>query len=224
MYYPHDFHRVKGALHCERVPVARIAEAIGTPVYIYSHQTLVGHVRKLRQAFRQVRPLICFSVKANGDLAILRLLVQHGAGLDVVSGGELYKALQVGCPPERIVYASVGKQPEEIRMALRRGIFCFNVESAPELEVINAIALRLRRTAQVALRVNPDVEAHTHRHITTGTAETKFGIDLATARSLLERYRVFPGVSIIGLHLHIGSQITQARPFLEAIERVRPLF
>jgi diaminopimelate decarboxylase len=219
MYYPHDFHRIRGELYCEQVPVSRIAQAVGTPVYIYSRKTMVEHVQKLRRALRILQPMICFSVKANGNLAILRLMVQQGVGLDVVSGGELYKALHVGCPPSRIVYASVGKQPDEIRMALRSGIFCFNVESAPELEAINRIASRMRRQASVALRINPDVEAHTHRHITTGTAETKFGIDIPTARRLLRHHREFPAVKIIGLHLHIGSQITQARPFIEAIRR-----
>src|SRR3989338_3922506 len=168
MYYPHDFRMKHGELYCEQLPVRRIAEAAGTPVYVYSFRTLVGHLRKLQSAFRTLRPLICFSVKANGNLAILRLLVRHGAGLDIVSGGELFKARQAGCPPSRIVYASVGKTPEEIREALRAGIFCFNVESAPELETVDAIARKMRTTARVALRINPDVEAHTHRYITTG--------------------------------------------------------
>ena len=219
MYYPHDFRRVNGALHCERVPVARIAEAVGTPVYIYSHKTMVDHLRKLQRAFRVVRPLICFSVKANGNLAILQLLVRGGAGLDIVSGGELYKARRAGCPSSRIVFASVGKRPEEIEEALRAGIFCFNVESIPELEAVDQIARRLRRVARVALRLNPDVEAHTHRYITTGIAESKFGIDPGTAIETLRHYQAFPGIRIIGLHLHIGSQITHARPFLQAIRR-----
>lgn len=220
MHYPHDFHRRNGELYCERVPVARIAEAVGTPVYIYSRKTLVDHVRKLRAAFRTLRPLICFSVKANGTLAVLRLLIRQGAGLDIVSGGELFKALKVGCPPSRIVFASVGKRPEEIRAALRAGIFCFNVESAPELETIDRIARRLRTVARVALRINPDVEARTHRYIRTGVAESKFGIDRRTAMALLRRSRDFPGVRIVGVHLHIGSQITESRPFVQAIRRV----
>ncbi len=220
MYYPHDFKRVRGELHCEQVPVARIAEAVGTPVYVYSHKTLVDHLRKLQAAFRTLRPLICFSVKANGNLAILRLLVREGAGLDIVSGGELFKALRVGCPPSRIVFASVGKRPEEIRESLRAGIFCFNVESAPELDAVDRIARAMGRTARVALRVNPDVEAHTHRYITTGVAESKFGIDPRTAVELLRRAETFAGVRIVGLHLHIGSQITQAAPFVRAIRRV----
>ena len=220
MYYPHDFKRIRGALYCERVPVARIAEAAGTPVYIYSHKTLVDHFRKLAQAFRALRPLICFSVKANGDLAILRLLVREGAGLDIVSGGELYRALRAGCPPSRIVFASVGKRAGEIRDALRAGIFCFNVESAPELDAIDRIARQARLTARVALRINPDVEAHTHRYITTGVAESKFGIDPRTAKDLLRRHGALRGVRIVGLHLHIGSQITHAAPFVRAIRRV----
>jgi len=219
MRYPHDFHPVKGALYCERVPVARIAEAAGTPVYIYSYKTLVDHLHKLRTAFRALHPLICFSVKANGNLAILRLLVKEGAGLDIVSGGELYKALRAGCPASRIVFASVGKSAEEIREALHRGIFSFNVESAPELEAIDRIARQMRLVARVALRLNPDVEAHTHRYITTGVAESKFGIDRKTTLALLRHHEAFPGVRLMGLHLHIGSQITQASPFLKAIRR-----
>ena len=219
MYSPHDFHRRGGELYCEQVPVARIAQAVGTPCYLYSRKTIVEHVRKLRAAFRPLRPLICFSVKANADLAILRLVVREGAGLDIVSKGELYKATLVKCPPERIVYASVGKRPDEIETALRQGIFCFNVESEPELEEINAIAGRLRRVARVALRINPDVRARTHRHITTGTAESKFGIDRRTAARLLRTHDAFPWVRFIGLHLHIGSQITEAGPFVEAIRR-----
>ena len=219
MYYPHDFHMIKSELCCEQVPVARIAAAVGTPVYIYSYKTMVDHLRKLQQAFRVVRPLICFSVKANANLAILRLLVREGAGLDIVSGGELYKARRAGCPSSRIVFASVGKRPDEIEEALRLGIFCFNVESVPELEEIDRIARRMHRVARVALRLNPDVEAHTHRYITTGIAESKFGIDPGTAIETLRHYEAFPGIRIIGLHLHIGSQITQARPFLQAIRR-----
>ncbi|MBI3997189.1 MAG: diaminopimelate decarboxylase [Candidatus Omnitrophica bacterium] len=219
MQYPHDFHRVRGALYCERVPVARIASEVGTPVYIYSHKTLVEHLAKLQQAFRALAPLICFSVKANGNLAILKLLVKHGAGLDIVSGGELYKALQAGCPSSKIVFASVGKRPEEIRESLRVGIFCFNVESEPELESIHAIARAMGKVARVALRVNPDVEAHTHRHITTGIRGTKFGIDPKTALAIFRRHSALSGVRIIGIHLHIGSQITEASPFVQAIKR-----
>jgi diaminopimelate decarboxylase len=223
MYYPHDFQMVRGELHCERVALRRIADAAGTPVYVYSYRTLIGHLRKLQAAFRALRPLICFSVKANGNLAILRLLVRHGAGLDIVSGGELYKALRAGCPPSRIVFASVGKTLEEIRAAVRAGIFCFNVESAPELEAIDAIARIMRTVVRAALRINPDVEARTHRYIKTGVAESKFGIDPRTALGLLRHHEAFPSVRLIGLHLHIGSQISQAKPFVQAITRVADL-
>jgi len=219
MYFPHDFQPRRGELYAEQVPVRRIAEATGTPVYIYSRKTLMDHYRKLHQAFRSVAPLICFSVKSNGNLAILKLLVDAGAGLDIVSGGELYKARRVGCPAERIVFASVGKRAEEIRESLRLGIRCFNVESTPELEAIDRIARQMKTRARVALRVNPDVDAHTHRHITTGIAASKFGIDLDTAADLVRHHGGYRGVEILGVHLHIGSQITQAAPFLLAIER-----
>jgi len=220
----HRFHVTQGKLYCEQVPVERIASAVGTPVYIYSYRTLVDHFDKLQSAFRAIKPLICFSVKANGNLAILKILVQRGAGLDVVSGGELYKALQAGCPAHRIVFASVGKTPEEIQAALRVGIFCFNVESVPELELLNAEARAANRLAPVALRLNPDVQAKTHRYITTGTAQAKFGIDLKTAHRLLrDRWRAFPSLRLLGFHLHIGSQITQAAPFVRAIRRVGSL-
>jgi diaminopimelate decarboxylase len=219
MYYPHDFHRMNGELVCEQVRLVRIAGAVGTPVYVYSAKTMVEHVRKLKAAFASVRPLICFSVKANGTLAILTLLVKEGAGLDIVSGGELYKALRAGCPPERIVFAGAGKQREEIREALAHRIGFFNVESEPELEAIDAEARRARRRARVALRLNPDVEAHTHRYITTGVAQTKFGMDARAILRLFARRRAFPRVDIVGLHMHIGSQITRSGPFVEAVRR-----
>ncbi len=220
----HEFRTRQGRLYCEQVPVDRIAREVGTPVYIYSYHTLVDHFQKLKTAFRRIDPLICFSVKANGNLSILKILASHGAGLDVVSGGELYKALKAGCPPERIVFASVGKTPEEIREALRVGIFCFNVESVPELERINEEACNAGKIASVALRVNPDVDAHTHRHITTGVAESKFGIDFETVRELLlTQWASFRSLKLIGFHLHIGSQITSARPFLKAITRIGTL-
>ena len=220
----HEFKARQGRLYCESVPVDRIAQAVGTPVYIYSAQTLVDHFEKLQMAFRRLTPLICFSVKANGSLAILKMLVQRGAGLDIVSGGELYKARRAGCPPSRIVYASVGKQPEEIREALRVGIFCFNVESVSELETISAEAHRLKTVASVALRINPDVKAPTHHYIATGTAESKFGIDVETVQRLvLARWREFPSLRLLGFHLHIGSQIAHAQPFVRAIQRVGSL-
>ena len=217
----HDFKIRSGRLHCERVPVEAIARAAGTPVYIYSRHTIVDHYQKLARAFRALKPLICFSVKANGNLAILKLLVSQGAGLDIVSGGELFRARAAGCPGNRIVFASVGKRPDEIRQALSERIACFNVESIAELAAINAEAGCLGRKAQVALRINPDVEAHTHHYITTGVATSKFGINLELAeREILTRWRRYPHLELQGFHLHIGSQITQAAPFIKAIAKV----
>ncbi len=223
MEYLHDFHRVGGEFYCEQVPVSKIAEAVGTPVYIYSQKTIVEHLEKLQEAFRSLKPLICFSVKSNGNLAILKLLVQRGAGLDVVSGGELFKALHVGCPPSRIVFASVGKTPEEIQAALSHGIFSFNVESVAELEAIQRAAARMRKVAAVALRINPDVRADTHHYITTGIKESKFGIDPESVRRILKRHKELSAIRLMGFHLHIGSQISEARPFVEAIKRVSVL-
>ncbi len=219
MRYPHDFKPVKGELYCEQVPVRKIIEAVGSPTYIYSYKTLVEHYQKLASAFEEIKPLICFSVKANGNLAILKLLVKQGAGLDIVSGGELFKARRVGCPVSRIVFASVGKTNAEIYESVKLGIFCFNVESLPELEAIDKIARQMKKKAKVALRVNPDVDAHTHKHITTGTKESKFGIDIDTAKAILRNHKRYTGVHMIGLHLHIGSQITEPQPFIKAITR-----
>lgn len=220
----HDFRLRQGRLYCEGVPVDRIAQLVGTPVYIYSYKTLVDHFRKLRMAFARVDPLICFSVKANSNLTILSTLVRQGAGLDIVSGGELYKARRAGCPPHRIVFASVGKRPEEIRDAIRAGIRCFNVESVPERTTINEEARRLKKVAPIALRLNPNVEAHTHRYITTGVAESKFGIPLEAAeRHILEAGSRYPWTRLLGFHIHIGSQITQAGPFVQALRKVSAL-
>lgn len=219
----HSFKYKHHQLYCEDVSVKAIAEAAGTPVYIYSHQTLIDHYTKLMQAFKPVAPMICFSMKANSNLAVLRALVNAGAGLDAVSGGELYKALRVGCEPSKVVFASVGKTEAEIREALRVGILLFNVESAQELETIERIAAHMNKKAPVALRINPGVEAHTHAHITTGGHGHKFGIDIAAAEALIRGRAQFPHVQIKGLHLHIGSQILEAKPFLEALEKVSGL-
>lgn len=204
--------------------MSRIAQSVGTPFYLYSQNTLLDHYRKLKTAFSSIHPLICFSVKANGNLAVLKTLVRDGAGLDIVSGGELYKAQKAGCPPSRIVYASVGKSPQEIREALKAGIFCFNVESIPELETIEREARKLKKKAQVALRVNPNVHPKTHHYITTGASENKFGIPLQAAQRLvLKQWDRFGAIQLMGFHVHIGSQITESTPFVRAIQRVGPL-
>lgn len=216
----HEFKFKDNDLYCENVKISDLAEKFGTPLYVYSYKTFVGHFLKLKKAFAPVKPLICYSVKANSNLAILRTLVEHGSGLDIVSGGELYRALKAGCPPERIVYASVGKTGKEIEDAIKKGILFFNVESLPELENINRIAKKLKKRANVALRINPDVEAKTHKYITTGKLTNKFGIDFDTATDILRIGGELSNVTIKGLHIHIGSQITIGEPFVEAIKKV----
>jgi diaminopimelate decarboxylase len=216
----HEFKYIGNHFCCEKVKVGDLARKFGTPLYVYSYRTLVDHYLKLKAAFSDVKPLICFSVKANSNLAILKSLVAMGAGLDIVSGGELYRALKVGCPPQRIVYASVGKTDAEIEEAIRRGILFFNVESLPELENINRIAKKLNKKANVAIRINPDVEPKTHKFITTGKMTNKFGIDFETARKIMYCYSGLSHARIRGVHIHIGSQITESTPFVAAIKKV----
>jgi len=216
----HEFKYKRNNLYCEKVRVQDLAKKFGTPLYIYSYQTLIEHFVKLEQAFNSVNPLICYSVKANSNLAILRALVKKGAGLDIVSGGELFRAQKVGCPPEKIVYASVGKTDHEIEEAIKLGILFFNVESFSELKNIQHIARRLERRVNVALRINPDVEPKTHKYITTGKLTNKFGIDFKTAKLIILLARGFSHVKISGLHIHIGSQITTSEPFVAAITRI----
>jgi diaminopimelate decarboxylase len=216
----HDFRYKDSRFYCENANVENLARRFGTPLYVYSSHTLVDHYNKLKNAFSGVDTLICYSVKANSNLSILKMLVNQGAGFDIVSGGELFRALKAGCPPRKIVYASVGKTDKEIEDAIRIGILFFNVESLPELENINRIAKRLNRVARVAIRLNPDVEARTHRFITTGKITNKFGIDLNSARRILLLRRNFSNVYISGLHIHIGSQITDSAPFVSAIKKV----
>ncbi len=216
----HDFKFKNRELYCEQVTVRDVAESVGTPFYLYSHHTLVDHFAKIRKAFAEVQPLICFAMKSNGNMAVCKTLKDQGAGFDIVSGGELKKALKIHADPKKIVFASVGKTEEEIASAVRSGILLFNVESQQELDEINRIASRMKRTVQVALRVNPDVQAATHEKIATGTLKNKFGIDLATARGILKDYRHYPYVQVNGLHIHIGSQIVTADPFIRALTRI----
>jgi len=216
----HEFKYVNNHLYCEKVKVEDLAGEFGTPLYVYSYHTLIGHFLKLRNAFQGIDPLICFSVKANSNLAILKALVDKEAGLDIVSGGELFRALEVGCPAEKIVYASVGKTDKEIEKAIRTGILFFNVESAPELANINRIAQGLNKKTAVCIRINPDVEPKTHRFITTGKITNKFGIDFTTAYKILLMSRSFTHVNISGLHIHIGSQITESAPFVSALTKM----
>ena len=216
----HDFKYKNGQLYCESVRIADIAKKVSTPFYLYSYHTLLDHYRKLEKAFRSIKPLICYSMKANSNLSICRALVKAGAGLDIVSGGELYKAFLVGSSPKRIVYASVGKTEVEIRQAVAGEILFFNVESESELELINKVACDLGVIASVALRINPDVEPKTHRYITTGKLTNKFGIDFDTAYKILQERNRFSHLRFNGLHMHIGSQIIDARPYILAIAKV----
>ena len=216
----HEFKYKGNYLYCEGIKVLGLAKKLGTPLYIYSYHTLIDHFVKLEAAFRRVQPLICYSVKANSNLAILAALVDKGAGLDIVSGGELFRALKAGCPPEKIVYASVGKTEKEIEEAVRMRILFFNVESLPELENINRIAKRLNKITNVAIRINPDVEPKTHRFITTGKITNKFGIDFKSAYKILFLRNNFSHIRILGLHIHIGSQIAASGPFVSAIRKV----
>lgn len=216
----HEFKYIGNELYCEKMKVSQLAEKFGTPLFIYSYHTLVDHYTKLKKAFAGLNALICYSVKANSNLAVLKALVDIGAGLDIVSGGELYRALRVSCPAGRIVYASVGKTAKEIEEAIEKGILFFNVESLPELENINRISKKLNKITKVAIRINPDVEAKTHKFITTGHITNKFGIDLDNAYKILLLRNEFENVSISGLHIHIGSQITQSAPFVAAIKKI----
>ncbi len=217
----HYFNFKKNNLYCEEFKVEDLAKQYGTPLYVYSSKTILEHFWKLEKAFEEINPLICYSVKANSNLSFLKLLTSQGSGLDIVSGGELYRAKKVKCPGNRIVYASVGKTDKEIEEALKYGILMFNVESVPELKRINNIAKRLNKKAAVALRVNPDVTPKTHKYITTGKKENKFGIDKDTAKDIFLKSKKYSNLRIIGIHIHIGSQITEGEPFVKAIQKIK---
>lgn len=215
----HDFNFKDNELYCERVRVRDIAAKVSTPFYLYSYKTLVDHYRKLKAAFRPVNPLIAFSMKSNSGLAVLRALIKNGAGLDIVSGGELYRARIAGVNPKRVVYAGVGKRSDEIYDAIKFGILFFNVESEDELSEIQRIAAQLGRKVNVAIRINPDVIPKTHKYIVTGKGETKFGLDFDTVHKIFNSRWKYPNLNIRGVHIHIGSQILNASPFEKAIEK-----
>ncbi|MBN2563937.1 MAG: diaminopimelate decarboxylase [Phycisphaerae bacterium] len=206
-------------LCCERVAVADIAEAIGTPAYVYSAATLVDHYRRAANAFEKLDPIICYSIKSCANIHICRLLRECGAGFDVVSGGELVRALAAGGDPAKIVFAGVGKTDEEIHQAIDAGIGLFNVESEAELENLIAIARRRGVQLSAALRVNPDVDPRTHRHTTTGKKESKFGVDLGRARQVFHSFGRQESVRLRGIHLHIGSPVNTVGPYIQAINK-----
>jgi diaminopimelate decarboxylase len=207
-----------GVLHAEDVDLREIARAVGSPFYCYSTATLVRHYEVFRNSFVDVDTLVCFAMKANSNQAVLRTLAKLGAGMDVVSEGELRRALAAGVPGSRITFSGVGKTDREIALALDAGILCFNVESEPELQAISAVASASNRVAPIALRVNPDVDAKTHHKISTGKSENKFGIPLSHAREVYARAARLPGIAISGVDMHIGSQITDLGPFDDAFQ------
>ena len=219
----HHFTYREDELYCEDVAVQKIAAEIGTPFYLYSHATLTRHFKAFSEAFAGMEKLICFSAKANTNLAILKLFATAGCGLDIVSGGELFRGLQAGFTPDRIVYSGVGKRVDEIDYALKSDILMFNLESLDELKLINQRAGQLNQRARIAIRVNPDVDPKTHPYISTGLKKNKFGIDIAAA---LEGYRLagsLENIEVIGIDCHIGSQITEAGPFEDALKSIKTL-
>jgi diaminopimelate decarboxylase len=222
----HSFRYRNGQLYCEDVDLARVADKSGTPVYVYSAGTILDHYRRLDAALAPLDHLICYAVKANSNRAILKLLAEAGAGFDIVSGGELYRVLAAGGDPAKCTFAGVGKSSEEIAYALEQRVYSFNVESEAELDYIDRIAGASRRRgmrALIALRANPDVDPRTHEYISTGSHENKFGIALDRLAAVYERAAKLRNIDIVGVQMHIGSQITEAKPFADAIKKVAPL-
>ena len=219
----HLFHYRDGRLCCEDVDVDRVAKKFGTPTYVYSASTILDHYSRLDAALAPLDHLICYAVKANSNRAILKLLADAGAGFDIVSGGELFRVLAAGGDPAKCTFAGVGKSRQEIEYALDQRVYSFNVESEAELECIDRIASAKNLRAPVALRVNPDVAAQTHEYISTGSRENKFGIALNQLTAVYERAAKLRNIDLIGLQMHIGSQITEAAPFANAIRKVAPV-
>jgi len=219
----HHFAMKRGEMVCEGVPLGRIADAVGTPVYVYSHATLSHHYGVFDRVFSGIPHIICYSMKANPNGSVIRTFTNLGSGVDIVSGGELSRALAAGTPPSKIVYSGVGKMEWEIEEALRRGILMFNVESRQELETIDAIARKMRKRAPIALRVNPDVDPKTHPYISTGLKKNKFGIHIDQAIRDYEWAARRRHIEVVGVDCHIGSQLTEISPFVDAAGRVRAL-
>jgi diaminopimelate decarboxylase len=219
----HHFTYKNGSLHAEDVSIAAIAEAVGTPFYCYATATLERHYQVLSNAFHDQDALICYAVKANSNQAVLTTMARMGAGMDVVSQGELRRARKAGVPAGKIIFAGVGKTRDEMAYALHQGILGFNVESEPELRALSSVAGEMGKTARVALRVNPDVDAKTHAKISTGKSENKFGIPYNEAAELYAEARTLPGIAATGIHMHIGSQITDLQPFRDAFRLMRDL-
>ena len=210
-----------GEMFAEEVPLKRIAREVGTPAYVYSLATLKRHFKVFNEAFAKVRHIVCFSVKANSNLALLRAFAKEGSGFDIVSGGELFRALKVGADPKKIVFSGVGKKKEEIEYALNSGILMFNVESEQELLTLNEIASAIGKRAPISLRVNPDVDAQTHPYISTGMKKAKFGVDIKKSLDTYRKAVSLKNVEVVGVDCHIGSQLTSITPFVDALAKVR---
>lgn len=219
----HEFRYRNQELYCEQVPISAVAKKVGTPFYLYSHQTLLNHYRAYDSAFSAIPHIVAYAVKANANLAILRLFAKEGSGADIVSGGELHRAFKAGIEPEKMVFAGVGKSRVEILEALKSDILLFNVESSQELTLINEVAAQMKRRARVALRVNPHIDPKTHPYISTGLKKSKFGISIKQAVEEYKTARTLKHIEIVGVHTHIGSQLTQIKPFVEALERILEL-
>src|SRR5258708_5488362 len=219
----HLFHYRDGRLCCEDVDLERVAESFGTPTYVYSASTILDHYSRLDAALAPLDHLICYAVKATSNRAILKLLADAGTGFDIVSGGELYRVLAAGGDPAKCTFAGVGKSREEIEYALEQRVYSFNVESEAELEHIDRVAGSKKMRAPIALRVNPDVDPHTHEYISTGSRENKFGIGLDQVPAVYARAAEMRNIDIVGVQTHIGSQITEAAPFASAIKKVAPV-
>ena len=219
----HDFRYVGNRLYCEDVALDGLVKKFGTPLYVYSQNTLTSHFQKLDQAMAGVDHLICFALKSNSNQSVLRALAKAGSGFDIVSGGELQRVMAAGGDPRKCAFAGVGKTESEIEFALKQGVYSFNAESEPELERINRIAARIKKVAPIAVRVNPNVEAHTHKKITTGTYENKFGIAFENVDGVYARASKLKNLRLRGVQMHIGSQITEVNPFEEAVRKALPL-
>jgi diaminopimelate decarboxylase len=219
----HFFEYKNHQLHCEGIPIEKVAEKVGTPFYLYSYHTLVRHFTVFNGAFNGIPHLVCYSAKANSNIALLRLFVNLGGGIDVVSGGELYRALKGGADPQKIVFSGVGKRENEIEYALKTGILMFNVESSQELSVINEVAGRIGKKAAIAIRVNPDIDPKTHPYISTGLKENKFGIDINRALIAYRLASQMPHLKVVGIDCHIGSQLIEVEPIVDALRRLKQL-
>ncbi len=214
------FNYRKNSLYAEDVSVNSLVKKYGTPLFIYSKRTMAEHYRKIKNAFKDMDTIVCYSVKANSNHTILKTMKKEGSGFDIVSGGELFRVLKTGVDPKKIVYAGVGKTKEEIKAAVKAGILMFNVESVNELKAINAVGRAMKRKIDVAIRINPDVDAMTHEYTTTGKKENKFGIDIVLAYSLYRKANRYKYINIIGVDMHIGSQITTPIPYINAVNKI----